>query len=142
MKVLIILAVCASITVAAAAGARDAYHAGRYHIESQMLLPHLEEMRRISEHQSLCVGAAEALGFFPVALQPALRGCALVARPETDAALDYVLVCKSVNGASGYARLAVDGDNVKGVLEAKMGGKNMTFSQHVTAQREGDCAQP
>ena len=142
MKALVITAVCVAFTLATAAGARGVYQAGRYQIESQMLLPHLEEMRRISEHQSLCVDGADALGFFPVALQPALRGCALVADPDAAAEMDYVLICKSVNGASGHARLAVNGATVKGVLEAKMGGKNMTFSQHVTAHHEGACEQP
>jgi hypothetical protein len=116
--------------------------AGSYAIESQMVMPHLDEMRRISEHQTECVAQDDAAQFFPVFKQPALIGCRLRDEPSSDFELNYVLTCDSVNGASGSAQLRLDGEHIKGILKAKMGGKNMTFSQHIQATREGDCATP
>lgn len=108
-------------------------------IESQMVLPHLDEMRRISAHETTCIDNADATRFFPVFRQPALIGCALHPERADAVGADYVLTCASANGATGTARLNVKDGHVKGKLMAKMGGKNMTFSQHVEAYREGNC---
>jgi hypothetical protein len=45
-------------------------------------------------------------------------------------------------GTTGTAQLHADADRVKGVLQIKMGGKNMTFSQRIEAKRQGDCDSP
>ena len=49
------------------------------------------------------------------------------------------LDCQGVNGASGTAELAIKDALITGELVAKMGGKNMTFSQHINAKRIGNC---
>jgi hypothetical protein len=38
--------------------------------------------------------------------------------------------------------LHADTDRVKGVLQIKMGGKNMTFSQRIEVKHQGDCDSP
>lgn len=41
--------------------------------------------------------------------------------------------------ASGAASLEGAPERVTGILEVKMGGKNMTFAQRVEAVRRGEC---
>jgi hypothetical protein len=38
--------------------------------------------------------------------------------------------------------LHADADRLDGVLQVKMGGKNMTFSQRIEAKRQGDGDSP
>ena len=128
--------------VAAAAGVHgesSTIKDGTYAVESRMVLPHLDEMRRVSEHQSTCIVNSDATLFFPVFHQPAMTGCAL--HPEEIGAetVAYKLICASVNGATGTAKLSIRDGHVKGELKAKMGGKNMTFSQFIDATRTGEC---
>lgn len=135
-------AACTVFCVAAGlpfVAAEDALRGGRYHIESRMVLPHLEEMRRIVDVERTCLPAARVAGLFPVFRQPAMTGCTLDRADALAPAGAYVLHCEGNNGATGTAEIARDGARVTGVLRAKMGGKNMTFSQHITARRDGDC---
>lgn len=115
---------------------------GRYAVVSQMVLPHLDEMRRTSEQQDACIAEGDIANFFPVFLQPAFIGCTLQHAGADAESVNYVLVCNAVNGASGNARLSTRGDAIRGELNAKMGGKNMTFSQYITATLQGPCALP
>ncbi|MEQ8661734.1 MAG: hypothetical protein RLW62_13050 [Gammaproteobacteria bacterium] len=121
---------------AAPASAGEAYPPGQYELAWQTVMPHLEEMRRATEVATRCLdGAPDAL--FPVLRQPALRGCTL--QPVVDGR--WRLTCRSDAVASGNASLHASGKVVSGDLAIKMGGKNMTFSQHVTATWRGSCQQ-
>lgn len=113
---------------------------GQYTVAAQMVLPHLEEMRRHSEQHSVCVRADDVSVLFPVFRQPALLGCALEQRGADADGIRYELVCTAVRGGSGNARLQFNEAGLRGTLEAKMGGKNMTFSQFIRAERIGGCA--
>lgn len=112
---------------------------GFYAVESRMVLPHLDEMRRVSEQHSTCIANSDATLFFPVFDQPAMTGCGL--HPEEIGAetVAYKLICAGANGATGTAKLSIRDGRVKGELKAKMGGKNMTFSQYTDATRAGEC---
>lgn len=112
--------------------------AGRYAIRSNMVMPHLEEMRRITADESRCVARDAASALFPVLRQPALRGCSFGYGAERPTGFQYVLVCASARVASGTAELARQGETVNGTLVVKMGGKNMTFSQSIRAARAPD----
>ncbi|MGR8919989.1 MAG: hypothetical protein ACU85V_10230 [Gammaproteobacteria bacterium] len=134
----------ALLVVAPGLGAADAVlPAGRYAIESYMLMPHLEQMRRMKASREACVAAGEARALFDVLAQPAMTGCVLVPDGDgpRDAGAEDVLLrleCAGTNGASGGARLR-PGRVLKATLSVTMGGKNMTFSQHVNARRIGAC---
>ena len=54
----------------------------------------------------------------------------------------YLLTCKSTEVATGAAWLEPRRDLILGELDVRMGGKNMTFSQYVTAERRGRCEKP
>lgn len=126
-----------ALALSAPAAADDhPFPPGQYEITWQTVMPHLDEMRRISDRETRCLHG-DPSEFFPVLRQPALRGCTL----GTSAAGRYRLACASDRVASGSATLSGDPSTLRGALTIKMGGKNMTFSQHVTATRRGSCSE-
>lgn len=117
--------------------------AGRYVLAVQMILPHLDEMRRITVRDERCLTAGQVAGLFPVFDQPALRGCKLEYPKRGAESTDYVLVCESARVATGTAHIITAEDGaIFGLLEVKMGGKNMTFTQRSVAERLGECPSP
>ena len=111
---------------------------GHYEISSQTVMPHLDEMRRITAVEMRCL-TDDATALFPVLRQPALRGCTLVPIADTGNQR-FDLQCQTVLVATGSATVTVTPRDVKGDLRIKMGGKNMTFSQHVRARLQGPCS--
>jgi hypothetical protein len=124
---------------AAVAGEALQVTAGEYAIESNMTMPHLEEMRRIVARETRCVGAQDVRALFPVMRQPALNGCRFDFPEQAADAVQYVLACESARVATGTLALQARPPKLIGHLEVKMGGKNMTFSQRVVATRQGPC---
>ncbi|MBI2799838.1 MAG: hypothetical protein HYX63_06050 [Gammaproteobacteria bacterium] len=114
--------------------------AGGYDITAQMVMPHLDEMRRIVTHEHYCIRDADPAALFPVLRQHALRGCKFGFEKETGTGIEYVLVCDTARVATGTVRLNRDSAHIVGAIDVKMGGKNMTFSQHIEASRQGNCA--
>lgn len=110
---------------------------GLYELSSQTVMPHLEEMRRITAVETRCL-SADPSTLFPVLRQPALRGCAL--QPADRAPGErFELRCRTEMVATGTAVITNGAQHVRGDLSIKMGGKNMTFSQHVRARHLGPC---
>lgn len=116
------------------------FPAGNYALVAQMIMPHLDEMRRVRTEETQCLGGDEPGALFPVLRQPALRGCRLAYETRSEETRDYVLECASARVASGRANLRLASGRITGMLEVKMGGKNMTFSQRVVATPQGDCS--
>jgi hypothetical protein len=110
---------------------------GRYEISSQTVMPHLDEMRRITAVETRCL-TDDATALFPVLRQPALRGCALVPTASSELGR-FDLLCQTALVATGNAIVTVTPQHIKGDLSIKMGGKNMTFTQHVRARPQGPC---
>jgi len=51
----------------------------------------------------------------------------------------YALVCEQSSGTTGKATWRIGEHVIRGTLDVKLGGKNMTFFQRVTAKVIGDC---
>jgi len=135
-----ILSVTISLLGAAAWTQSAAVPPGIYEISAQTLMPHLEENLRYARTlERRCIRHHAATDFFPILRQQSLNGCKLAAGNRRGDAIYYPLVCDGSNGTTGTAQVHADADRVKGVLEIKMGGKNMTFSQRIAAKREGAC---
>jgi hypothetical protein len=109
----------------------EAAESGAYDITASTEMPHLEEnLRYATTRERRCLQADEPASFFPILQHPSLEGCRLAGDR---------LVCASPEVATGSVRLDQAPGRVTGVLEVKMGGKNMTFAQRVEAVRLGDC---
>ena len=101
-------------------------------------MPHLEEsLRYATTRERRCLHGDEPTSLFPILRHPSLEGCRL--RGE---APGYRLVCASAEVATGSARLDAAAGRIAGLLEIKMGGKNMTFAQRIEAVRQGGCELP
>lgn len=136
----LVVLMASSIMPAVPRAADFALEPGEYEVVTQMIMPHLDEMRRIEKRRRLCIEADEPAVLFPVMRQPALRGCVLDYPAEHAGRTNYVLQCESARVATGTAQLSRTSGRIDGMLEVKMGGKNMTFSQRSTAVRRGACA--
>jgi len=125
-------------TVAWAAG--QAAEPGAYDITASTAMPHLEEsLRYATTRERRCLQAHELASVFPILQHPSLEGCKLADESRRGDTIQYLLVCASPQAATGAARLDAGPGRVTGILEIKMGGKNMTFAQRVEAVRRGEC---
>ena len=47
--------------------------------------------------------------------------------------VSYRLICEGGHGTTGTAQWHLGADKIRGTLNVKLGGKNMTFYQRITA---------
>jgi hypothetical protein len=128
---------------AAASGSVAAIEPGRYEIVARTEMPHLEEsLRYATTREQRCLRGDEPAAVFPILQHPSLEGCALGAARRGGDTVRYSLDCASAAVATGSARLEGSPGRLAGVLEVKMGGKNMTFAQRIEAVRQGPCEMP
>jgi hypothetical protein len=114
---------------------------GTYELTVETLLPNLEEnLRYATTHQRHCLGTEEVTTLFPILRHQAFAGCVLSGGQTVEDRLEYSLECSNPEAATGVAHLMVSPAGVNGVLDIKMGGKNMTLSQRITGPRLGACA--
>jgi len=117
-----------------------ALNPGSYELTVETLLPNLEEnLRYATTRQRHCLGAVEATTLFPILRHQAFAGCVLAGGQIVEDSFEYLLECSNREAATGVAHLRVSPASVNGVLEIKMGGKNMTLSQRITGPRLGAC---
>ena len=115
-------------------------------LTAEISMPHLEDNLRYSiTRETRCLTRAELLTIFPILQHPSLSGCSLHAGTEADTsteaedALIYDLACHPDHGTTGQARWEARSSDLQGILRVRLGGKNMTFSQRVTAVPLGQC---
>lgn len=125
----------ASVLVAAA------FSPGMYEVTTETGMPHLEENLRYSTtHERHCVTEPEALATaFPVLRHVSLKGCRLGNETRQGDTVSYVLACAGGHGTTGDATWELGEHEMIGTLHVKLGGKNMTFYQRVTAVAVGQC---
>ena len=114
-----------------------------YELTTETLMPHLEvNLRYATTRKRRCLTPEALFTAFPVLDHPALAGCRLVPAPDPDGALSAAeLACEGGRGTTGSALWRPGpGDRLSGRLEVRLGGKNMTFSQQVSARPVGACA--
>jgi hypothetical protein len=121
--------------------AAAAFSPGMYAVTTETGMPHLEENLRYSTtHERHCVTEPEALATaFPVLNHVSLKGCRLGNETRQGDTVSYVLACEGGHGTTGHATWELGEHEMIGTLHVKLGGKNMTFYQRVTAVAVGQC---
>ncbi len=120
--------------------ASETFPAQLYEVTTETGMPHLEEnLRYTVTHEKHCLAHRELAAAFPVLSHPALQGCSLQNETRHNDTLSYALVCPSGHGTTGEAIWQIDGHRIRGTLNVKLGGKNMTFYQRITALPLGAC---
>ena len=112
-----------------------------YDVTTETTMPHLEEnLRYAITHEQRCLAEEDFPTAFPVLAHPALAGCRLDRDSRTRDHISYVLACEGGNGTTGRALWDLGKHRITGTLYVKLGGKNMTFQQRLTAEPVAGCA--
>jgi hypothetical protein len=113
-----------------------------YELTTETVMPHLEEsLRYATTREKSCLSPEGLVSAFPILKHPALEGCRLQEENRAKALVSYFLACENGTGTTGKATWQKDGLQLKGMLDVKLGGKNMTFYQRITARDLGACTQ-
>jgi hypothetical protein len=125
---------------AASIPASDTTPARLYEVITETGMPHLEEnLRYAVTRENRCLTDEELVSAFQILQHPSLADCKLQ-RERRDTHVDsYLLVCEEGHGTTGNATWRVGEPLIVGQLDVKLGGKNMTFFQRVTAKPLGQC---
>ena len=114
-----------------------------YDVTTVIAMPHLEEnLRYATTHERRCLSRADlsSAAAFPVLRHVALSDCRLEAESREGDSLSYPLICEGGHGTTGSAVWRIGEHQLSGTLTVKLGGKNFTFYQRVTARLLGERA--
>ena len=112
-----------------------------YELTTETSMPHLEEnLRYANTTGRQCLALSQLTSAFPILDHPALEGCKLEHELRQPQSLSYQLVCAGGHGTTGAAVWHLDEHRIRGTLDVKLGGKNMTFFQRITAIPLGKCS--
>jgi hypothetical protein len=130
-----------AIGACAQARAADAPPIRLYDITTETGMPHLEEnLRYAITREERCLSEEQLFARFPILNHVALKDCKLSPESRSAQTASYLLTCDGGHGTTGMAVWRLGADHLSGRLDVKLGGKNMTFYQTVTALPLGDCA--
>lgn len=136
-------AVCALIAGASlhsSAQPADALQPQLYDVITETALPNLEEtLRYATTRERRCLEPDQLWSAFPILHHSALQGCRLEQEGRRPDYLSYVLACEGGHGTTGRATWQLGSSESVGTLDVKLGGKNMTFYQRITARPLGAC---
>jgi hypothetical protein len=111
-----------------------------YEVTTETGMPHLEEnLRYTIRREKMCLTHQSLASIFPILAHPALKGCRLQDEAQQTDTVVYTLTCEGGHGTTGQAIWHLDKQMIRGTLNVKLGGKNMTFYQRVTATLLGRC---
>jgi hypothetical protein len=113
-----------------------------YDVTTVTAMPHLEEnLRYATTHEKRCLSQADlsSASAFPVLSHAALTDCRLGEESRQEESVSYVLICNGGHGTTGSAIWRIGEHQITGTLSVKLGGKNFTFYQRVTARPLGHC---
>jgi hypothetical protein len=111
-----------------------------YDVTIETGMPHLEEnLRYATTRERRCITDQDLATVFPILGHPALQDCRLENESRHAHAASYLLVCQGGHGTTGSALWRLSDHQIRGTLDVKLGGKNMTFYQRVTARVLGAC---
>lgn len=111
-----------------------------YDVTVETGMPHLEEnLRYAATRSERCLARKDLESAFPVLDHSSLAGCRLREQSSDEDTIVYTLVCEQSTGTTGKATWRIGEHVIRGTLDVKLGGKNMTLFQRVTAKVIGDC---
>jgi hypothetical protein len=112
-----------------------------YEVITETGMPHLEEnLRYATRVERRCMDPRELTTAFWMLGDVSLQDCQLVKVSEEPGVSSlYQLKCSGGHGTTGIARWQFSSSTVSGTLQVRLGGKNMTFYQRITAKPLGKC---
>jgi hypothetical protein len=132
-----------SLLIYSSAHAAETTSPQLYEVVTETAMPHLEEnLRYATTREQRCLEQNELRSAFPILQYAALKDCKLDHESRQEDIVSYALVCKGGHGTTGRATWQLGPTQSTGTINVKLGGKNMTFSQRVTARVLGVCPSP
>jgi hypothetical protein len=129
-----------AMSIGTAALASEALPPRLYELTVETGMPHLEESLRYSTtRQTRCLTREPLSAAFPILSHASLESCRLDQERRRGDTVSYELVCENGRGTTGNAVWQLSEKRIVGTLHVKLGGKNMTFHQRVTATPVGRC---
>jgi hypothetical protein len=111
-----------------------------YEVTTETVMPHLEEnLRYATTRGKRCLDHQQLSSAFPILSHESLKGCRLDNDSRDDETVSYLLICEDGNVTTGTALWHLGAGSIRGTLDVKLGGKNMTFYQRITAKPLGEC---
>jgi hypothetical protein len=112
-----------------------------YEVITETGMPHLEEnLRYATRIEHRCMVPRDLATAFWMLRDVSLQDCQLVKVSEEPAVSSlYQLKCSGGHGTTRVARWQFSSSTVSGTLQVRLGGKNMTFYQRITAKPLGKC---
>ena len=130
-----------SLLVVSSAGDAETVSPQLYEIIVETEMPHLEEnLRYATTREQRCLEQDQLWTAFPILHYAALQDCRLDQESRQQDAVSYALACTGGHGTTGHATWRLGLTQSTGTLNVKLGGKNMTFYQRVTARMLGACS--
>ena len=114
-----------------------------YEVTTETGMPHLEESLRYAVvKERSCLDSRDLSRAFWMLEDVSLQDCRLIKTSQTESSARYDLRCDGGHGTSGSARWEIGPERLRGTLDVKLGGKNMTFYQRVVARAVEECGGP
>lgn len=111
-----------------------------YEVTTATSMPHLDEsLRYATRTEARCIDIRDLSGEFWMLREVSLQDCRLHKASESADAAGYVLMCDGGHGTTGTATWQLGQGAIAGTLNVRLGGKNMTFYQRITAKPIGSC---
>jgi hypothetical protein len=111
-----------------------------YEVVTETGMPHLEEnLRYAITRENRCLTGEDLASAFPILKSAPLADCKLRHESRQSDAVSYLLICDGGHGTTGSASWRLGERLLVGTLSVKLGGKNMTLFQRVTAKPLGQC---
>lgn len=112
-----------------------------FEVTTQTGMPHLDEnLRYAVRTEQRCLDLQDLSAAFWMLDDVSLQGCTLNKVRESGDGASYLLQCSGGHGTTGHAEWQLDPAAIAGTLHVRLGGKNMTFYQRITARPVGVCA--
>lgn len=144
MKAQTLTAVLAGLEILAACGssapAAEAVSLRQYEVTTETGMPNLEaNLRYATVTEKRCLNTQDLSGAFWMLKHVSLQDCQLVKATESATQSSYLLECRGGHGTTGDATWQLGPAAIAGTLNVRLGGKNMTFFQRITAKPLGPC---
>ncbi len=133
-------ALLTAMAPALAAASEARLEPGSYRVEVRLELPHLSAADA-SKDVTICIdkGADPANALRVLSTNNPLGDCPVNGRIVTGDTLRFEVACQGSNAAKGSALFVLAKDSYRGRIAMKLGGKNMTMTEHQTGRRLGPC---
>jgi hypothetical protein len=134
------LALVTAIAPALAEAGEALLEPGSSRVEVRLELPHLSDTDATKE-VVICVdgGKDPTAALRALSTNNPLADCPVHGHRISGDTIHFEVACKGTNAAKGSAVFQLDHDSYRGRIVMKMGGKNMTMTEHQVGRRMGPC---